>query len=163
MIINDISRSKLVRYFCGTSIPAMSMISHKISWWDIYVVQVKQVIQVIQLIQVMQVRLGHLWPDFRVNHSELRNLFFPGNIQEPDHLVHGAAPISTSNPNIACCQQNRREHGGSASMTFFHRFAGFSPQVTTKSFAFAGKNDLPLYYVSAADGTNVVKMFRSRE
>ena len=33
-------------------------------------------------------------------------------------------------------------------------------QVTTKSFAFAGKNDLPLYYVSAADGTNVVKMFR---
>merc|ERR1712038_1295323 len=34
-------------------------------------------------------------------------------------------------------------------------------EVTTKSFAFAGKNDLPLYYVSAADGTNVVKMFRS--
>ena len=34
-------------------------------------------------------------------------------------------------------------------------------QVTTKSFAFAGKNELPLYYVSAADGTNVVKMFRS--
>jgi len=33
-------------------------------------------------------------------------------------------------------------------------------EVTTKSFAFAGKNDLPLYYVSAADGTNVVKMFR---
>ena len=33
-------------------------------------------------------------------------------------------------------------------------------QVTTKSFAFAGKNDLPLYYVSAADGTNVVQMFR---
>ena len=36
-------------------------------------------------------------------------------------------------------------------------------QVTTKSFAFAGKNDLPLYYVSAADGTNVVKMFRWQE
>ena len=33
-------------------------------------------------------------------------------------------------------------------------------QVTTKSFAFAGKNDLPLFYVSAADGTNVVKLFR---
>ena len=33
-------------------------------------------------------------------------------------------------------------------------------EVTTKNFAFAGKNDLPLYYVSAADGTNVVKMFR---
>lgn len=32
--------------------------------------------------------------------------------------------------------------------------------MTTKSFAFAGKNDLPLYYVSAADGTNVVQMFR---
>jgi Rab-like protein 2 len=33
-------------------------------------------------------------------------------------------------------------------------------EVTTKSFAFASKNDLPLYYVSAADGTNVVRMFR---
>ena len=33
------SRSKLVRNFCGTSIPAMSMISHEISWWDISFVQ----------------------------------------------------------------------------------------------------------------------------
>ena len=122
MIINDISRSKLVKYFCGTSIPAISMISHEISWWGISVIQVIKVTQVIELIQVMQV--AHLWPDFRVIQSEVRNLFFPGNIQEPDHLVHGATPISTSNPNIACCQQNRREHGGSASMTFFHRFVG---------------------------------------
>ena len=56
----------------GTSIHAMSMISHEISWWDISVVQViklKQMIQVIQpiqQIQVMQVRLAHLWPDFWV-------------------------------------------------------------------------------------------------
>ena len=32
--VNDISRSKLVRYFSGTSIPAILMISHEISWWD---------------------------------------------------------------------------------------------------------------------------------
>ena len=64
MIINDISRSYLVRYFCDTIIPAMSMLSHEISWWDISMLI--QVIQVILLIQVMQVRLAHLWPDFRV-------------------------------------------------------------------------------------------------
>ena len=29
MIINDISRIKLVRHFCGTSVPARPMISHK--------------------------------------------------------------------------------------------------------------------------------------
>ena len=49
-----------MRYFCGTVIPAMSMISHEISWRDISVAQVIQVIQVIKLIQVMQVRLAHL-------------------------------------------------------------------------------------------------------
>ena len=61
--VNDISRIKLVKYFCGTSISTMSMISHEICWWDISVVQV---IQVIQLIRVIQVGLAHLWPDFRV-------------------------------------------------------------------------------------------------
>ena len=34
-----------------------------------------------------------------------------------------------------------------------------NPDVTTKSFAFCTKNSIPLYYVSASDGTNVVKMF----
>ena len=29
----------------------------------------------------------------------------------------------------------------------------------TKSFAFTTKNGIPLYYVSASDGTNVVKLF----
>jgi len=33
-------------------------------------------------------------------------------------------------------------------------------EVTNKNFGFASKNDLPLYYVSASDGTNVVKLFR---
>ena len=61
--VNDISRSKLVRYLCGTSIPATSMISHEICWWDISVVKV---IQAIQLIQVIKVGLTHLWPDFWV-------------------------------------------------------------------------------------------------
>ena len=32
--------------------------------------------------------------------------------------------------------------------------------VTSKNFGFATKNDLALYYVSASNGTNVVKLFR---
>ncbi|KAJ1459392.1 P-loop containing nucleoside triphosphate hydrolase protein [Pelagophyceae sp. CCMP2097] len=32
-------------------------------------------------------------------------------------------------------------------------------QVTRKNFAFAAKKGIPLYFVSAADGTNVVKVF----
>jgi hypothetical protein len=31
--------------------------------------------------------------------------------------------------------------------------------MTEKKFAFAEQNDLPFYFVSAADGTNVVKVF----
>jgi Rab-like protein 2 len=31
--------------------------------------------------------------------------------------------------------------------------------VTEKTFKFAEQNDLPFYFVSAADGTNVVKVF----
>lgn len=30
--------------------------------------------------------------------------------------------------------------------------------VTKKNFGFCAKNDVPLYYVSASDGTNVVKV-----
>jgi hypothetical protein len=33
--VNDFSRNWLVRYFCGTSIQAMSMISYEDSWWDL--------------------------------------------------------------------------------------------------------------------------------
>ncbi len=33
------------------------------------------------------------------------------------------------------------------------------PSVTQKQFKFATENDIPLYYVSAADGTNIVKLF----
>jgi Rab-like protein 2 len=32
--------------------------------------------------------------------------------------------------------------------------------VTSKSFAFPTKNELPFYFVSAADGTNVVQVFQ---
>jgi Rab-like protein 2 len=32
--------------------------------------------------------------------------------------------------------------------------------VTKKSFSFPKKHDMPLYFVSAADGTNVVRLFR---
>jgi len=35
------------------------------------------------------------------------------------------------------------------------------PEVVTKSFAFADKHRLPIHYVSAADGTNVVALFQS--
>ena len=62
--VNDISRNKLARYFCGTRIPAMSTISHEIRRWDISVVEMIQVIQVIQLFPDNQVRLVHLWGDF---------------------------------------------------------------------------------------------------
>lgn len=33
-------------------------------------------------------------------------------------------------------------------------------EVTTKSFRFASEHGLPLHYASAADGTNVVKVFK---
>ena len=33
--------------------------------------------------------------------------------------------------------------------------------VTRKEFKFASKHDLPFFFVSAADGTNVVKVFHS--
>jgi Rab-like protein 2 len=33
-------------------------------------------------------------------------------------------------------------------------------EITTRAFAFPEKNNIPLYYVSASDGTNVVKLFR---
>jgi hypothetical protein len=35
-----------------------------------------------------------------------------------------------------------------------------NPEVTEKTFNFATKNSLPLYYVSASNGTNVVRLFR---
>jgi small GTP-binding protein len=35
------------------------------------------------------------------------------------------------------------------------------PEVVNKSFAFADKHGLPLHYVSAADGTNVVSLFEA--
>jgi hypothetical protein len=35
------------------------------------------------------------------------------------------------------------------------------PQVTRKNFKFAAKNNLPFFFVSAADGTNVVKVFQT--
>ena len=34
-------------------------------------------------------------------------------------------------------------------------------QVTRKNFKFAAKHNLPFFFVSAADGTNVVKVFQS--
>jgi Rab-like protein 2 len=33
--------------------------------------------------------------------------------------------------------------------------------VTRKEFKFAGKHNLPFFFVSAADGTNVVKVFQT--
>ena len=34
-------------------------------------------------------------------------------------------------------------------------------KVTSKSFNFASKRNLPFYFVSAADGTNVVSVFKA--
>ncbi len=39
------------------------------------------------------------------------------------------------------------------------RLAGNAAQVTSKSFNFAAKRKLPFFFVSASDGTNVVKIF----
>ena len=36
-------------------------------------------------------------------------------------------------------------------------------EVTKKTFAFIDKHELPLYYVSASDGTNVVKVIKLNE
>jgi len=36
-----------------------------------------------------------------------------------------------------------------------------SSQVTRKNFKFASSRNLPFFFVSAADGTNVVKVFRA--
>ena len=35
----------------------------------------------------------------------------------------------------------------------------FDPSSTQRKFAFASKHQLPFFYVSAADGTNVVRIF----
>merc|ERR1712196_434109 len=37
----------------------------------------------------------------------------------------------------------------------------FDYQVTRKNFKFASSKNIPFYFVSAADGTNVVKVFRA--
>ena len=89
-----------MRYFCGTIIPALSMISHEISWWDISVAQVKQVIQVIQLIQVMRVRLAHLRVNFQIiccgyDSGHLRGHFFSrSHIKWPTIGTHSATKIN---------------------------------------------------------------------
>ena len=43
---------------------------------------------------------------------------------------------------------------------FFYFFPSFTvdPSVTKKSFNFAKKHNMPFYFVSASDGTNVVKV-----
>lgn len=45
-------------------------------------------------------------------------------------------------------------------MLQIHMLSSTSPlsQVTRKEFKFAAKHNLPLFYVSAADGTNIVKV-----
>ena len=35
----------------------------------------------------------------------------------------------------------------------------FDPEAVSKKFAFASRHNLPFFYVSAADGTNVVRIF----
>ena len=94
MYHKNISRTNSLRYFRGKSIPAMSMIYHEISWWDISVVQVIHMIQVIQLIHVMQVRLGHLWPSFRFFLREPSTIsifsssYFPFSFQRTPFKLH---------------------------------------------------------------------------
>ena len=73
-------------------------------------------------------------------------------------------------PHIPCiCCVNKIDGEKSATMKFMNNrktlnlsiiVTDFTEnmEVTKKSFAFCTKNSIPLHYVSASDGTNVVKV-----
>ncbi|XP_021428330.2 rab-like protein 2A isoform X3 [Oncorhynchus mykiss] len=74
-------------------------------------------------------------------------------------------------PEIPCVVVANKIDGESATQAnsnniLFFTFCIFTPlfaadmKVTQRNFNFAKKQGLPLYFVSAADGTNVVKMFK---
>ena len=52
-----------------------------------------------------------------------------------------------------------REHSGNVPCIVLANKIDIDYKVTSKSFAFASRRGLPLFFVSAADGTNVVKAF----
>ena len=84
-----------------------------------------------------------------------------GDVQEPPHLAHGAAAVQASHPDTASRQQGQYEQRPVTDLTgLLSLQIDENMDVTTKNFGFATKNDLPLYYVSASNGTNVVKLFR---
>lgn len=78
------------------------------------------------------------------------------------------AELRSYRPSIPClCAVNKIDGGIMKENIYLilenthcnHLFFSECPESTKKSFLFASKNNLPMYYVSASDGTNVVKMF----
>lgn len=62
--------------------------------------------------------------------------------------------------NLATWYQELREHRPHIPVLCAANKIDTNMEVTQKMFAFPQKHKIPLYYVSASDGTNVVKLFR---
>ena len=62
--------------------------------------------------------------------------------------------------NIKKWYQAMRQNCGSIPTVVVANKIDLRPEVTQKKFKFAVVNKLPLYFTSAADGTNVVKVFK---
>ena len=62
--VNDTSRNLVVIFFCGISIHSMSATSYKISWWDIFVVQVSMLCQWFLTKLVGEIFLWYKYPGY---------------------------------------------------------------------------------------------------
>lgn len=62
--------------------------------------------------------------------------------------------------NLAIWYQELREYRPHIPVLCAANKIDTNMEVTQKTFAFPQKHNIPLYYVSASDGTNVVKLFR---
>ena len=81
------------------------------------------------------------------------------------NLANWYAEMRKYRPSIPCISAVNKIDGNLSQRNFKrlkspnHFFFIENPEITSKSFAFCTKNDIPLHYVSASDGTNVVKLF----
>ena len=64
---------------------------------------------------------------------------------------------------LIICRRSHQYNNTSSTRarTHVHTHTHTHTQVTSKTFNFAAKNRLPFFFVSASDGTNVVKIFRT--
>ena len=80
------------------------------------------------------------------------------------NLANWYAEMRKYRPSIPCISAVNKIDGNKLKLQFqikqsLNFFFTENPEITSKSFAFCTKNDIPLHYVSASDGTNVVKLF----